>query len=332
MILRTTKQISAADTKRIESMRKKEIVLASLKDRSLLLEQVTAQCKSAEKLLKYPNLNKKKIANLMKRHIKIGSYKGCGNEFDCSNEAVYFRENIFKTTDAYFSIGFEGQFPNTGPLSLKILLENVFSSELFSILPYANQALGTIEQIATGFYNKREVYSTIYETFLLKEKAWLATTLGETFAKNLITLFSIAPNPIKNKAFNITKANAFSFVMKLAEEKNILGPEYKKIGFSGILCPSPKQLSDIEVGVFLGPNNTLVAEAKSLGLKNNEFPFSRYYEPRPGKIKFEDNSKLSAILEKENLLNDFLVNLEQLTDFGYKIYEKVQTNLLVGNI
>lgn len=332
MILRAIKQISAADTKRIETMRKKEIVLASLNDHALLLGQGKEPRALAEKLLKYPNLNKKKIANLMKRHVKIGSYKGGENEFDCSNEAVYFRENIFKPADAYFSIGFESPLP-FAPLSLKIVLENVFGSELFSILPYANQALGTIEQIATGFYNKREVYTTIYKTFLLKEKVWLEATLGAAFTRNLLALFSVNTKQTKSKTFSITKANAFSFVMKLGEEKNVLGPEYKKIGFSGISCPSPKQLSDIEIGVFLGPNNTLVAEAKSLGLSNShEYPFSRYYEPRPGKVQFEDNSKLSAVLEKEAILNDFLLNLEQLTDFGYEIYEKVQTNLLVSNI
>lgn len=331
MLLRVTKQISTEDTKRIEAMSKKESLLASLNDYSLLLGQVEEKCVQAEQLLKYPNLNKKKIANLMKSHVKVGKYNYHESEFDCFGDGVYFRKNIFKNADAYFSIGFEKQFADA-PLGLKILLENVFSSELFSIFPEANEASGTIKRIAIGFYDKREVYTALYETFLLKVKGWLEATLGEPFTENLLALFSVATTPTKSKAFNITKANAFEFVMKLDETSNVLGPEYKKIGFSGITCPSPKQLSDIGIEVFLGPNNTLVAEAKPLGLNNNEFPFSRYLEPRPGNIKFEDNSQLSAVLEKENFLNDFLLNLEQLTNFGYEIYEKVKTNLLVGNI
>jgi hypothetical protein len=338
MLLRTIKQISAADTKRIEAIIKKETLLSSLNDSSLLVEQVEARCVKASRLFEAANANKQAIANLMKRHIKIGNYESAKNEFSSYGKEGYFRENSpcpseaynsSNKAEAYFSIGLGKQFSTVG---LKILLEDVAASDLFSILPCDDSAWGTIKQIAIGFYNKRDVYEKLYETFLLKEKTWLEATLGETFTKNLLELFSVNTKPIKSKTFNITKANAFGFVMKLDEAKNVLGPEYKKIGFSGILCTSPKQLSSIEIKVFLGPDNTLSAEARPLGLNKNEAPFSRYGPPRPGNIKFEDNSKLSAVLEKENLLNDFLVNLEQLTNFGYEIYEKTQTNILVGNI
>jgi hypothetical protein len=285
-----------------------------------------------EKLFKCPNLDKKEIARLTKNRIKMGKYKIYRNEFAHNEEDVYFREINSKNDEAYFSIGFENRFAIASPPSLNILLENAFSSELFSISTYDNKDLGTIKQIATGFYNKRNIYETIYKSFLLKEKEWLKATIGETFTKNLAELFSIDTKQTKTKNFNITKENDFRFIMKMDEKTNVLSPEYKRIGFSGITCPSPKELSSIEIKVFLGPNDTLVEEAKPIGINDNEYPFSPYSPPRPGNIKFEDNSKLSEALEKENILNDFLVNLEQLTDFGYEIYQKVQTNILVGNI
>jgi hypothetical protein len=179
---------------------------------------------------------------------------------------------------------------------------------------------GNILSEAAYFYNKRGMYKKIHNS-LLEKKIELEAALGEAYTADLISLFSVNKREKILKNFKIPEKNLSKEILPYErnDPKDIFRQKCTTIDFGEIPFYVNDFLEDIETFLYLGPDNTLVLDASYMGTASS--------------IAKRAVSKEDAKFTKfaNNQLNDWLKNLEQLTDFGFDIYEALKTKILIGN-
>jgi hypothetical protein len=178
----------------------------------------------------------------------------------------------------------------------------------------------TVLATANYFYNKPSLYEKSY-ALLLKNKSALIAALGSPFTEDLLLLFSAEAEPAPVEVYAIPKGETTPLPLYFS---NAFGS--KKVG-SAII---PLYLNGyIWLDLFIELNLTSVNTLEfNLSLdKDTLHPEIKKCDLTSGNIS---KCELLEIIDAQ--LNNWLENLEQRTNFGFKILDKLKTKILLEKI
>lgn len=178
----------------------------------------------------------------------------------------------------------------------------------------------TVLATANYFYNKPALYEKSY-ALLLENKSALSAALGTPFTEDLLLLFSAeaAPAPVEAYAIPAGETTAVPFYSSKAFGCKKVGTAIIPLYLNGYIW------LDLFVELNLTAANTLEF---NLSLdKDTLHPEIKKCDLASGNI-----SKVELLEIIDAQLNAWLGDLEQRTNFGYKILDKLKTKILVEKI
>lgn len=311
MVYEVVKQLTSSDAARLRKVQQKEKFFTTVKDLPLL------KIKNNE-IYTGKLIPSTKVGPILLQKYQFSRY---GNDLFFDEVKVPLNKG-----NTHFGISVE----NYSEYAIMLDLNYTFDSfELFFDKSLNN--MGVMNTIAASFYNRRPLYQEIFAKALLPHEKELTENAGETFAKNLISLFSVTKPAKKIVAYNIPEA---SLSRELVKEKEVKAKALLQLGYSGLLCRSPKEgQSHIHTKTYLATDNTLVIISDLL---DSDLYTAADFYPHLGRpwnspnIELINNKKLNTIID--NQLNDYFANWEALLNFGIDLYEIVRTNFLLDNI
>jgi len=311
MIYEVVKQLTVSDAARLRKLKQKEKFFASIKALPLL-----------------PIKNKEIYMGKLIPSTKVGPIVLQKHQFSRYGNDLFFDEVKAPLNKGFTKFGISVE--NYTQYAIMLDLDYTFDSfEIF--FDKSSNNMGVITTIAGSFYNRRPLYQEIFTKALLPYEKALTENAGATFTKNLLSLFSITKPAKKVAAYNIPEA---SLSNQLVKEKKINDKTLLQVGYSGLLCRSPKEgQCHIHAKTYLAPDNILVIEADLL---DSDLYTAADFYPHLGRpwnspsIELKNNKKLNCIID--NQLNDYFSNLEAMLNFGTELYEIVRVNFLLENI
>lgn len=311
MIYEVVKQLTSSDAARLRKLKQQEKFFTTVKDLPLL-----------------PIKNKEIYRGKLIPSTKVGPILLQKHQFSRYGNALFFDEVKAPLNKGFTHFGISVE--NYSEYAIMLDLDYTFDSfEIF--FDKSSNNMGVITTIAGSFYNRRLLYQEIFAKALLPYKKELTENAGATFAKNLISLFSITKPAKKVAAYNIHEASLSS---ELVKAKEVKAKALLQLGYSGLLCRSPKEgQSHIHVKTYLAPDNTLVIISDLL---DSDLYTAADFYPHLGRpwnsppIELKNNKKLNAIIDSQ--LNEYFANWEAFLNFGLELYEIVRVNFLLDNI
>jgi hypothetical protein len=311
MVYEVVKQLTSSDAARLRKLQQKEKFFTSIKALPLL-----------------PIKNKEIYTGKLIPSTKVGPIILQKHQFSRYGNDLFFDEVRAPLNKGFTKFGISVE--NYSEYAIMLDLNYTFDSfELFFEKSLNN--MGVITTIAGSFYNRRPLYQEIFTKALLPYENELTENAGATFAKNLLSLFSITKPAKKVAGYHIPEASLSNQLVKpgKAKEKTLL-----QLGYSGLLCRSLKEgQCHIHLKTYLAPDNTLVIVSDLL---DSEIYTAADFYPHLGRpwnspnIELKNNKKLNAMID--NQLNDYFSNWEALLNFGLELYKMVRTNFLLENI
>jgi len=319
MLLRTIKQLNAETVARIVQNQANLALLFNLRDAAFLQEDlVMKNLQEVErghyylKTLMHHNIGPLVTPEYGLIRSSIGNisyFQSLGTE---KTEAIYFTLRLIRNNED----------PAKVELAIFVATPEHPWKE-FTLDPFhcrAAEGHGNLLAVAAYFYNKKGMYEKT-RAALLEKKLDLEAALGEAFTADLLALFSVDKREKVIKNFNIPKENLSKEILpfELKDPKDFFRQSCKEIDFAFLpFCPTTCS-SAIEIHLYLNPANTLVLDANYEGTASS---VSRHAVSK-------EDAKFTKFADEQ--LNDWLKNLEQLTNFGYDIYEALKTKILLGN-
>jgi hypothetical protein len=310
MIYEVVKQLTSSDAARLRKLQQQEKFFTSVKDLALL------------------NIKNEEIyTGKLILSTKVGPFILQKHQFSRYGNDLFFDEIKAPLNKGVTKFGISVE--NYSEYAIMLTLAYDFDS--FEIFPNERLNMGVMNTVAASFYNRRPLYQEILTKALLPHEEELTKNAGATFAKNLISLFSVTKQEKEVTAYQIPTAVLSRQLVKpeKVKEKTLL-----QLGYSGLLCRSPKEgQCHIHLKTYLAPDNTLIIKA---GLLDSERYTAAGFYPHLGrpwnspKIELANNKKLNTIIDEQ--LNAYFMNWEAILNFGMDIYEKVKTNFLLENI
>jgi hypothetical protein len=178
----------------------------------------------------------------------------------------------------------------------------------------------TVLATANYFYNKPALYEKSY-ALLLENKSALSATLGTPFTEDLLLLFSAEATSEPVEAYAIPKGEtaAVPFYYSKAFGCKKVGTAIIPLYLNGYIW------LDLFVELNLTAANTLEF---NLSLdKDTMHPEIKKCDLASGNV-----SKVQLLEIIDGQLNNWLENLEQRTNFAYKILAKLKTKILLEKI
>lgn len=313
MWLRVRKQLSSEAAARIRVNCKKTEFLCQLKDGNFLWEASLAKkivwekASAGIKILIYENVGPI-VTAAYELAIKRGAEEYSAVFRNCpSNAKNNFRIILLRN----------GVEASTTNISINIDSPAVDKNE-FDFAPGENSE-ANIFALATYFYNKFEVYARIYE-ILLAEKINLYKNIGRAYTDALIDLFSVekAPETAKTYAIPLKNLPAKTSDKKIVEQVEEIYGDMLDIEAThlqiGQACEFLFEGSSEKSRIYL-----------ALDVAN-----ILYLECPIAFISAEKINKLTNFIQDQ--LGAWLEALEERTNFGLSLCEKVKTKILVDNI
>ena len=319
MLLRTIKQISPATIARINCNHEKLSLLFNLHDAAFLREDLAAKnLQEVEKghyylkTLIHNNIGPLRTPEYGLVRSQIGNISYSQSLGTKKIEEIYFTVRLIRNNED----------PAKVELAIFVATPEHPWKE-FTLDPFhdgAAEGHGNILAVAAYFYNKKTMYEKTM-AFLLAQQRELETALGLAFTADLLAIFSINKKEKVIKNFNISKENLSkeSLPFELKDPKDFFRQSCKEIDFAFLPFCHTTCSSAIEMHLYLSPANTLVLDANYEGTASS---VSRHAVSK-------EDAKFTKFADEQ--LNDWLKNLEQLTNFGYDIYEALKTKILLGN-
>lgn len=311
MIYKVVKQLTPSDAARLRKLQQKEKFFTTVKDLPLLAIK-----------------NREIYTGKLIPSTKVGPIYLQKHQFSRYGNDLFFDEVKAPLNKGFTKFGISVE--NYSEYAIMLDLNYTFDSfELFFDKSLNN--MGVMNTIAASFYNRQPLYQEIFAKALLPYEKELTKNAGETFAKNLISLFSVTKPAKKIVAYQIPTTSLSCQLIKVekVKEKALL-----QLGYTGILCRSPKEgQCHVHVKTYLAPDDTLVLVADLL---DSEIYTAADFYPHLGRpwnspsIELKNNKKLNAIFD--NQLNEYFANWEALLNFGTDLYAKIKTNFLLENI
>lgn len=319
MLLRTVKQISPATVVRINRNQANLAFLFNLRDAAFLREDILAKNLQASKkgyyreILMHENIGPLMTPEYGLVRSQIGNISYFQGLPSSKTEELNFTVTLIRNNS--FSTKVEvAVFVDTPAHSWKEFSFNPFSCG-------DTEGRGNLLAVASYFYNKRALYEKT-QAFLLAKQIALATALGEAYTSDLIALFSVPASEAAVENFDISEKNLRKEILPYGrnDPKDLFRQKCKHIDFAEIPFYVNDSLEDIEAHLYLGPDNTLVLDASYEGTASSV-----------GKRAVsKEDAKFTKFVDEQ--LNDWLKNLEQLTTFGFSIWEGLKTKILIGTI
>lgn len=299
MLLSISKQLKKETADRIRNIHQKSDFLINLPDNDFLEKEAKA------KTITWPVggwtkiLIKQNVAPILVPEYELsGSYKG----------NMYYPTFLAapKLQELNFFIFLTRDHMQHYSSSIRTCVEDEKKHLIaYNLDPIKWHSNGNIYTLATYFYNKISVYNKIQE-LLIKNIESLNEQMGETYLEDLILLFSGKKEKVKT--YNIYAKN----ISEEYVDKNVVNPKKEKISKAKAIYYKKDTASVVDTFLSLDKDNLLYWD---FDLQNLD-----------GQIQKEQFYKFI-----NSQTNAWLLSLEQSTNLGMNIYEKVKIKILMEN-
>jgi hypothetical protein len=323
MILKYIKQLNLSNSERLRGARKKIALLDNLPDAKYLCEAAKA-CKEG--------IATGLVAPLS---FALGKFPRPQYEIVKTKEEYGFRKTAKEGQERAESLKLVLGQTNNWP-GVTLMLEQ-YGNPLFLLGPFGakNQVKnlhallfplygkdnGIICEISSFFNNRREIYEKI-GSVLAEEAEKISAALGKEFLEDLIALFSVSKEEEKFLDFLITP---------VPMEKHLWPEEAKEAGalfiqksmlYPAGRCGSDWFNPDVASTVWLNDKNQLIIDTV-ITCGNISWNHENIEEVA------QEEAFLAFVNEE---VNELLKQTVAMANFGTKIYERVKTKILLGNI
>lgn len=334
MQLKITKKLTLKEAERIKNLIQKVNFLKELSDSALFKEDFS----SLDKRTKNLSAVKKEIIS---EHIAAGIPQSLYQLQASAQNYVYGHTAPVSTNEKLLFSIFSSTGLGSGTKasdavaigisSVNISKENVFLSSFSCYLMPDSKyfqninRFGKIFLTALFFYNKRDIYIDI-KNILDKNKQKITGYLGEAFIEDLALLFSVKKGNKEVPAYlfaSSSKEELFSY-------PNV--PEYyllskNDLGFSKLeYFYGQASFVTLEGRLRLEGNNAL---SLYLEIISNHSGPGQKFDQLTNLKNLRNNPEFSKFIDEK--ISDWLKNLDSMTSFGFNIYNKLKTKILICN-
>jgi hypothetical protein len=185
MIYEVVKQLTSSDAARLRKLQQQEKFFTSVKDLALL------------------NIKNEEIyTGKLILSTKVGPFILQKHQFSRYGNDLFFDEIKAPLNKGVTKFGISVE--NYSEYAIMLTLAYDFDS--FEIFPNERLNMGVMNTVAASFYNRRPLYQEILTKALLPHEEELTKNAGATFAKNLISLFSVTKQEKEVTAYQIPTA------------------------------------------------------------------------------------------------------------------------------
>lgn len=317
-MLKITKQLNYLEAERIKKLGKIEKFLFNLEDNKFFLEDFLS---TKTKM----NISGNNSNYLLKQ--KLGKFDSSEYEIiKFPSEYRYSRpiKRLEGKNEIDIKIvqvkGYEPIFNPDSPATVIVSAEDIYA-KFFNLNPMEEYSKGNILAVANYFYNKFSSYKKIYK-ILQKNKEKLSKNISKMALEDLLLYFSVESIKTEIKDYSLPKKNIKKEYLDGFCEWYFDDTQFEKKDREGIVghmvlphhTDSTKpRYKDVELFITLEVlKNTLILNITA-----------------PHEAVIKEDEKFSKFLVEK--INDYLKDLEQMTNFGLSILDKFKSKILISN-